>query len=55
MPVTAKPEKAICSVCGTPMRRESNGLRRPPMPEVFWFCTNPQCEDGKRNKLYYGG
>ena len=37
------------------MRREFDGVRNPPMPGVFWFCTNADCEDGKRNRLYSGG
>jgi hypothetical protein len=37
------------------MRREFDGVRNPPMPGVFWFCTNTECEDGGRNRLYSGG
>ena len=44
-----------CPTCGEPMRREFDGVRNPPMPGVFWFCTNADCEDGKRNRLYSGG
>ena len=48
-------EKTKCPVCGQPMRRESDGVRNPPMPGTFWFCTNIDCEDGKRNRVYSGG
>ena len=44
-----------CPACGKPMRREFDGVRNPPMPGVFWFCVNPECEDGRRNRLYSGG
>ena len=44
-----------CPVCEEPMRREFDGVRSPPMPEVFWFCTNRNCEDGRRNRVYSGG
>ena len=44
-----------CPVCKQNMRREFDGVRQPPMPSVFWFCTNAQCDDGKRNHLYQGG
>ena len=37
------------------MRREFDGVRNPPEPGVFWFCTNLECEDGKRNPLFSGG
>ena len=37
------------------MRREHDGVRMPPMPKVFWFCTNVECADGKQNRLYSGG
>jgi len=37
------------------MRREFDGVRVPPMPGIFWFCTNAACEEGKGNKLYSGG
>jgi hypothetical protein len=37
------------------MRREFDGVRNPPAPGVFWFCTNLDCEDGKRNPLFSGG
>ena len=47
--------RPACPACGQPMTREIDGLRSPPMPEVFWFCTNGRCEDGKQNKIYYGG
>ena len=46
---------AICPKCGSEMRRELNGVRLPPMPGAFWFCTNLDCEDGKRNRVYSGG
>ena len=45
----------LCPVCGRPMRRELDGFRRPPMPQVFWFCANIECEDGKKNRTYSGG
>ncbi|MCH8205840.1 MAG: hypothetical protein IH956_02425 [Chloroflexi bacterium] len=44
-----------CPTCGEEMRREFDGVRNPPMPTVFWFCVNAECEDGKRNRLYSGG
>ncbi len=44
-----------CPVCGESMRREFDGVRNPPMPGIFWFCTNPECDDGKKNRLYSGG
>ena len=44
-----------CLKCGKAMRREFDGVRNPPMPGVFWFCVNPECEDGRRNRLYSGG
>ncbi len=47
--------KAACPKCGQPMRREVDGVRRPPMPHIFWFCRNLDCEDGSRNKVYNGG
>ena len=47
--------EVACSRCGAPMRREFDGVRTPPMPGVFWFCINSECEDGKRNKIYSGG
>jgi hypothetical protein len=37
------------------MRREYDGVRNPPMPQVFWFCINADCEDGVRNRIYSGG
>ncbi|MCH7653291.1 MAG: hypothetical protein IIB14_06395 [Chloroflexi bacterium] len=46
---------AACPSCGNPMRREFDGVRVPPMPTIFWFCTNAACEEGKGNKLYSGG
>ena len=49
------PRPSICPACGEPMRRELDGMRVPPMPQVFWFCTNAHCEDGRRNKLFRGG
>ena len=48
-------ESAPCPTCGEPMRREFDGVRNPPMPSLFWFCTNTDCKDGTRNKLYMGG
>ena len=53
--VREKVEELACPTCGKPMRREFDGVRNPPMPGVFWFCTNFECEDGKRNKIYSGG
>ena len=46
---------SVCYKCGQEMRREHDGVRVPPMPKVFWFCTNVDCEDGKGNRLYSGG
>ena len=37
------------------MRREFDGVRNPPMPGVFWFCTELDCEDGRRNRVFSGG
>ncbi len=48
------PELA-CPACGQPMRREFDGVRNPPMPGVFWFCTELDCDDGKRNRVFSGG
>ena len=48
-------KSVMCPKCGAPMRRERDGVREPPMPHVFWFCTNVDCEDGKRNQIYSGG
>jgi hypothetical protein len=48
-------EKTICPTCGNPMRREYDGVRTPPMPQIFWFCTSSECDDGKKNKLFSGG
>ncbi len=48
-------KKAQCPRCGQPMRRETDGIRRPPMPGVFWFCVNQACQDGRGNKVYSGG
>ena len=48
-------EKATCPTCGEPMRREFDWVRNPPMPGVFWFCTNADCADGKGNRIYSGG
>ena len=47
--------KAACPTCGEAMRREKDGVRLPPMPNVFWFCPNLKCEDGKRNRVFSGG
>lgn len=47
--------RVACPTCGQPMRREFDGIRVPPMPSVFWFCTNAACAEGKNNKLYHGG
>ncbi len=49
------PTPATCPVCSQPMRREKDGVREPPMPNVFWFCRNRDCRDGKRNKVFNGG
>ena len=48
-------EKTPCPTCGEPMRREMDGVRAPPLPGVFWFCTNRDCEDGRKNRIYSGG
>ena len=48
-------EAAVCPICESPMRREFDGVRNPPLPGIFWFCTNLECEDGRRNRLYSGG
>ena len=55
MAATNAKNGADCPACGATMRREIDGVRRPPMPQVFWFCTNSNCEDGNKNKLYRGG
>ena len=47
--------KTPCPTCGEPMRREFDGVRNPPMPGIFWFCTNSDCKDGGNNRLYSGG
>ena len=47
--------QATCPTCGRAMRREINGIRTPPMPGLFWFCTNLDCKDGKQNHIYSGG
>jgi len=44
-----------CPICEHAMRREFDGVRNPPMPGIFWFCTNTDCQDGKRNRIYSGG
>ena len=49
------PKHGTCPTCGQAMRREIDGVRVPPMPQVFWFCTNPNCKDGERNALFRGG
>ena len=46
---------SVCPKCSREMRREHDGLRVPPMPHVFWFCTNSDCDDGRNNRLYSGG
>ena len=46
---------SACPKCGLSMRREHDGVRVPPMPKVFWFCTNSDCKDGRNNRLYSGG
>ena len=48
-------QQPVCPICGQPMRRELDGARVPPMPHVFWFCTNSNCADGEKNKLFRGG
>ena len=55
MPVTPGPPPVPCPTCGQPMRREFDGMRTPPMPKVFWFCINVDCEDGKENRTFHGG
>ena len=54
-PGTNDGKSAVCPVCGTQMRREHDGVRVPPMPNVFWFCVNVDCEEGRNNRLYSGG
>ena len=55
-PVTTEHEDRVsCPRCEAPMRREYDGMRSPPMPEVFWFCTNAECVDGVRNRIFSGG
>lgn len=53
--VQEKIDNVRCPTCGEAMRREFDGVRTPPMPGIFWFCINPNCDDGKRNKIYSGG
>ncbi len=55
MTTTNESNQAACPNCGEPMRREKDGVRLPPMPGVFWFCRNVDCEDGKRNRVFSGG
>ena len=55
MTISAESIQAVCPKCKEPMRRERDGVRAPPMPEIFWFCTNQKCEDGKSNKVFSGG
>ena len=58
MATSTEPRREIqapCPLCERPMRRERDGLRVPPMPTVFWFCSNVDCEDGRNNRLYSGG
>ena len=55
MSVSESRDQANCPTCGEPMRRERDGVRSPPMPQVFWFCINARCEDGKQNQIYSGG
>jgi hypothetical protein len=52
---TGATTQVLCPTCREAMRREVDGVRVPPMPGVFWFCTNASCEDGKRNRVYRGG
>ena len=55
-PVTNENANSLpCPRCGASMRREYDGVRNPPMPQVFWFCFNADCEDGVRNRIYSGG
>ena len=35
MAETDASETAMCPRCGEPMRRERDGVRMPPMPQVF--------------------
>ena len=44
-----------CPTCGQGMRRELDGVRVPPMPRVFWFCVNGDCQEGRQNQVYRGG
>ena len=46
---------SVCPTCRQPKRIEMDGVRTPPMPTIFWFCTNKECIDGERNKLFRGG
>ena len=55
MPVTPSPTPATCPSCGQSMRQELDGVRRPPMPKIFWFCANIDCKEGKSNKIFHGG
>lgn len=55
MSTPAQSQRAPCPKCGESMRQEKDGVRLPPMPHVFWLCTNSRCEDGKKNRVYSGG
>ena len=48
-------QEVTCPVCNQLMRKEYDGVRRPPAPKIFWFCVNTQCEEGSGNRLYQGG
>ena len=48
-------EPVQCPICEEPLRREFDGVRNPPAPGVFWFCTNADCTDGARHKIFSGG
>ena len=55
MAVSDTREMPQCPKCQQPMRREIDGARQPPMPQVFWFCMNQDCEEGGKNRVYSGG
>jgi hypothetical protein len=55
MTMPVGPNIVKCPVCGDTMRRETDGVRLPPMPRVFWFCINRDCKDGGGNRIYSGG
>ena len=58
LPITSDAKRMECTVCRTVSSIDFISLelhRNPPAPGVFWFCTNLDCEDGKRNPLFSGG